>query len=353
MNDKIKACFPQWGTYAVAFRYLFENGFDVKYITPPPITKRTLTLGAKNSPDFVCTPFKYCMGCYLEALENGANCLMQIYGSCRLDYYGELSEQILRDMGYEFKFFNMSNIKWTSPRSILENMKVINPDLSLAKIAKALPTTIRIFETIDEFEDYIRHNVGFEDNEGELKGIYDEFLDKVNHTDDAKTFKELRKTYREKLHAVKTHKPEKTLKVGMVGDFYTVQEPFSNYFIEKELAKMGIEVYRSMNFTNSIIHSKYKESVKTAKKYSRFDLGATAYYTIAEALDFIKEGAAGIIQVKCFGCTPELNAIPILDNIGHDYKVPVLHFSFDTNTSETGVKTRLEAFYDMLEAHAK
>ena len=59
MNNEITACFPQWANYSHAFRYLFENGFDVKYMTPPPITKKTLELGSKNSPDYVCTPFKY------------------------------------------------------------------------------------------------------------------------------------------------------------------------------------------------------------------------------------------------------------------------------------------------------
>lgn len=40
--------------------------------------------------------------------------------------------------------------------------------------------------------------------------------------------------------------------------------------------------------------------------------------------------------------------MPSLQNISNDYKIPILHFSFDSQTSETGIKTRLEAFYDML-----
>ncbi len=348
MNSKISACFPQWGNYSLAFRYLFENGFEVNYLTPPPITKKTLEVGSNASPDYVCSPFKYCMGCYIEALEMGANCLMQIYGACRLNYFGELSEQILKDMGYEFNFFNMANINWKSPSSILENFKIVNPDVSIVQVAKAIPGTIRIFKIIDRFEDYIRHNVGFEVNKGEFEAIYKEFLNKLEKVNNLKEIKKLEKEYWKKLREIKTNKPAKTLKVGMVGDYYTVQEPFSNYFMEKELAKMGMEVYRCMNFTNSVIHSQFKKRFKTAKKYAKFHLGSTANYTVAEALEFAREGVDGIIQVKSFGCTPELNAQPILDNISRDYKVPVLHFSFDSETSETGVKTRLEAFYDMV-----
>ena len=120
--------------------------------------------------------------------------------------------------------------------------------------------------------------------------------------------------------------------------------------MEKELEKMGIEVYREMNLTNSIIKSKYKKSRKYGKKYAKFNIGATANYTVAEALKYAKNGLDGIIQVKSFGCTPEINAQTILQNISSDYKIPILHFSFDSQTSETGIKTRLEAFYDMLSA---
>jgi benzoyl-CoA reductase/2-hydroxyglutaryl-CoA dehydratase subunit BcrC/BadD/HgdB len=40
--------------------------------------------------------------------------------------------------------------------------------------------------------------------------------------------------------------------------------------------------------------------------------------------------------------------MPVLQNISRDYKMPILYFSFDSQTSETGIKTRLEAFIDMI-----
>lgn len=61
-----------------------------------------------------------------------------------------------------------------------------------------------------------------------------------------------------------------------------------------------------------------------------------------------QKGYDGIIHIKPFGCIPEVNAMPMLQNISKDYKIPILYFSFDSQTSETGMKTRLEAFYDMV-----
>jgi len=34
--------------------------------------------------------------------------------------------------------------------------------------------------------------------------------------------------------------------------------------------------------------------------------------------------------------------------VSEDYSVPVLYLTYDSQTSDTGLDTRLEAFYDML-----
>lgn len=348
MEKKNVVCFPQFANYACAFRYMFEKGFEVEYLVPPLMTKKTLELGSMHSPDYVCAPFKLCLGSYIEALEAGATCLMQIFGACRLNYYGELTEQILKDLGYDFKMFNMVEIDWHSARSIMEHFRIVNPDVSIIKVTSALPTSLKLVKTVDKFDDFLRHNIGFEVNKGEFEAVYGEFLDKLYKIDNKKELDKLTHIYWKKMNKIPVKKPSKTLKVGMVGDYYTVQEPFSNYFMERELAKMGMEICRKMNFTNSIIHSQYKERSKLAKKYIKFNIGATSNYTIGEAVEYAKSGVDGIIQVKSFGCTPEIDAMPILQNISRDYKIPILHFSFDSQTSETGVKTRLEAFYDMV-----
>lgn len=55
---------------------------------PPPITRRTIQLGAAASPDTVCMPYKTLMGSMIEALENGAEVLVMSGGDCRLGYFG-------------------------------------------------------------------------------------------------------------------------------------------------------------------------------------------------------------------------------------------------------------------------
>ena len=45
-------------------------------------------------------PFKYTLGCFIEALDRGAEVIVQAGGGCRLGFYGEVQEAILRDLGY-------------------------------------------------------------------------------------------------------------------------------------------------------------------------------------------------------------------------------------------------------------
>ena len=42
--------------------------------------------------------------------------------------------------------------------------------------------------------------------------------------------------------------------------------------------------------------------------------------------------------------------MPVLQNISSDYKIPLLCLTYDSQTSDVGLMTRLEAFYDMIDA---
>ena len=85
----------------------------------------------------------------------------------------------------------------------------------------------------------------------------------------------------------------------------------------------------------------------------KYHIGAHGTESVARAQQLIKAGFDGIIHIKPFGCMPEVNAMSVLHNISKDYKVPIIYFSFDSQTSEAGIKTRIEAFHDMLLAKRK
>ncbi len=345
---EIKVSFPHLGSYCVPLEVLFTGGLEVQYVVPPAITNRTLMLGSRYSPDFVCSPFKYNLGNYIESIEAGANTLVQVGGACRLDYYGELHEQILKDLGYDVTFINMAAAKFTKPLTFYSQLKSINPDMSLAKIAKVLPTVLKMVEYIDAAEDYIRRNVGFEKTPGEFEKAHKDFLEELRHVKTHKQLYDTNQKYQKRFKEIETDKPENPLQVGIIGEYYTIMVPFSNHYVEKELAKMGMEVDRWMNVSNSVLHNPSDKIKHKIKGYCEYNMGATCMMTIERALHFAQKKYDGIIHVKSFGCTPEIDVIPVLQNISTDYKIPIIYLSYDSQTSETGIKTRLEAFYDMV-----
>lgn len=343
-----KVSFPHLGSYCIPIEYLFTRGLEVDYITPPPITRRTLEIGSRYSPDFVCSPFKYNLGNFIETIEAGANTLVQTGGVCRLGYYGELHEQILRDLGYQVKFVNMARASYANPASFYSEFRDINPDMSIKKVARVLTLVLRMVELIDEFENVMRNQVGFEREEGSFDRLHTEFLSAMREVEDHRELSALGRLYMRRLKNLPVDRPKNPLRVGIIGEYYTIMEPYSNHFMEKELARMGIAVDRWMNISNTILHNPAKKVITHIGDYAKYDMGATAMYSIDKALEFAKKKYDGIIHVKSFGCTPEVDAMPVLQNISNDYKIPILYFSFDSQTSETGIQTRLEAFYDMI-----
>lgn len=102
-----KISFPIMGDYEVPIKYLLTHVFKEEIIMPPPITNKTIEIGTKYSPEFVCTPFKYTLGTMIESIEKGAEILIQMGGGCRYGYYGEVQEKILKDLGYDIKLVNL------------------------------------------------------------------------------------------------------------------------------------------------------------------------------------------------------------------------------------------------------
>ena len=107
-HARTRVAFFRYSYYDIAFKFFVENVLDADFVALPKPTKRTIELGSRHSSDTVCAPFKHILGDYIEALELGADVLVQFAGPCRLGYYGELQQSILRDMGYEFDMLNFA-----------------------------------------------------------------------------------------------------------------------------------------------------------------------------------------------------------------------------------------------------
>ncbi|MFV0250098.1 MAG: 2-hydroxyacyl-CoA dehydratase [Bacilli bacterium] len=343
--------FPQMGNYYIPINYLLKNILNLKIQEPSKITDKTIEIGTKYSPDFVCMPFKYTLGTFIEGLENGANILIQAGGGCRYGYYSELQINILKDLGYDFTYINLVSEGKADLKKIYKKFKNIDPKFNVFNAIYYLIITKYMIKYMDEIENYIRKNIGFEIEENSFINLNKEMLEKFSKVKSLAHLKILYRIYLIKFKKIKINKPKNCLKVGIIGELYTVMEPAANYDLEKTLASFNIEIKRYTNAHYLLFEKakKIKEYLKYSKEYNKYKMGADAADNIARTKYMCKKNYDGIIHIKSTFCTPEIGAMPIINKIGNKSNIPVLFFSFDANTSKIGIETRIEAFYDMIE----
>lgn len=349
MNNKIIS-FPELGNYYIPINYLLKKLTNYKIMKSPKITNKTIKLGTKYSPDYVCTPFKYNLGNFIESLDNGANILIQAGGGCRFGYYYEVQKEILKNLGYEFEFYTLSDSDVNGVNSIYKTIKKLNPKINYIKFLYNLFMTLEMIHYMDKLDIYIRKNIGFEIKKGSFDRVYESFKKDLSNVKGFFNLRKIYKQYLKKFKNIKIDKPKNPIKIGIIGELYTSMEPFSNYFLEKELAKMNIEITRFTDATYLLITKRFSEKklLKIAEEYCKYNIGADALENVSRTKILIDNGYDGILHIKPFGCTPEIGAMKIIQNICNDYNMPIMFLTFDGQTSELGIKTRLEAFYDML-----
>lgn len=348
-QSKRKVALPRYAEYNCGMKYILEKGLDVQCIMPPKLTKRTLELGAQNSPDFVCTPFKTILGNQIEALEAGADTLIMSYGLCKLGYFGELEEKILRDMGYQFDFINMSKYDTGKKKDLLKVIKEINPKVKPARFAVAAAEAVRMTEYVDEITGDYYCNRAFAVNKRAYDTIYRHFLAGMYAAGSKHDIEQCYHEAKLALAGAELDKPARPIRVGIVGEFYTAMDEFSNLEVEKKLTDLGVEVHRWMTVTNRMLRYPGDNNLQVQiKDYSSYNMGCNTTSNVWAALDYVKRGFDGVIHIKSANCTPEIDAMTALKSISNDYQVPFLYLTFDVQTSDVGLQTRLEAFYDML-----
>ena len=336
--------------YYIPISYLLKKTTKKTVRKAPNITKKTIEIGSKYSPDFVCLPFKYNLGNFIESLENGSNLLIQAGGGCRYGCYAQVQEKILRDLGYEFDFYTLAENGKITPLSVYKVLKKINPKLKFISFFHYFIITIVMIKYMDILDDKIRKKVGFEVKKGEFEKV---LVKSLNAFSKNKGLISLTISYIKALIMIKKvniNKPKDCLRVGIIGELYTNMEPFSSYFIEKTLANMNVSVKRFTNLSYLLyekrIFSRYH--LRKVKKYLKYTIGADGMDNVYRCKYLIDKKYDGIIHIKPFGCTPEIGAIPIIDKICKDNNIPIIYFSFDNQNSDESIKTRLEALVDML-----
>lgn len=350
----MKISFPYMGNSHIAFKMLIED-LGHEAVVPPKPSKRTLSYGTQNSPEFACLPFKILMGSYLEAIEKGAEVIITSGGNgpCRAGYYGVLHQKILQDMGYDTKIIIMES-PFRDLSDFLGKIKsVIEPTgISWWSFIKTFKKAWDKLKAIDDAE-ILSHKIRpFEIEKGETTKIFKKCMEILDSARTKAQITEAREVTQKMLKDVPCDYARRVLKIGIVGEIYVLLEPFANHDIEITLEEMGVITDRHMYLSgwtreNTGMESN-KKVIKAAKPYITELFGGHGIYSVGHTVLYAQKGFDGVVQLAPFTCIPEIVAKPILAKITSDYGIPVLTIFLDEQTGKAGMQTRLEAFVDLL-----
>ncbi len=353
----MKITFPHLGNVYIAGKaFLEELGHEV--VPPPTCSRRTLEIGIKNSPEMMCLPFKVFIGNYIESIEKGADTIL-ITGSCgpcRFGLYSLMQRDIIRNMGYDVNFIVLDSFK-EGFKDFKDNIAKIIGSASLVKFTKSVKLAMKLIKMTDDLTQLSNEVRAYAINKKEVNMIMDKFYEKAVLTYGAKELIDLIKSIEEELRNVKIDKYIKPLKIGIIGEIYTIIEPFVNQEVERKLGELNVLVDKSLTPTKWFDHhvlsypfgSKYENTkFKLAKPYIEDMVGGHGRETVGSAIYYKNIGYDGVIQILPLNCMPEIVAKSVLKSVARDLNFPIMTLVVDEMTGEAGFNTRLEAFTDLI-----
>ena len=150
---------------------------------------------------------------------------------------------------------------------------------------------------------------------------------------------------------------EHILKIGLIGEIYTILEPSANYRVANYIARLNAEVSRSI-YTSEWVNdhllggllkkSNHRHILKSSKPYLNYNVGGHGRETVGNAVDFARRNYDGLVQIGPLTCMPEIVAQSVLGQVSSRENIPCMTLYFDEHSGTAGINTRLEAFIDML-----
>ncbi len=358
LTNKPRLGFPRMGTVEVPLKAIFKSiGAEIEL--GPPLSSRTVSLGARYSPEFICTPYKYILGNLIEMAEAGANTLLYIDGAelCRMSCYTQLWRDVLRDLGYKVEVVTTAIFEDGGVFALPKFLRQFAPQATLAEILHAIRLGLAKVNILDDIERQVQRVRAREVDKGDVDKIWQEAIRRVDDAMDLGKVKNVKQDVLKKIDRVRIDPTFAPVRIATTGEYYAVLEPFFNLDLERELGHLGAEVHRTLMMGNwakgylvleALGFPREPEIARAAKPYLRWDIAGEGWETIGQTVIHAKKGFDGIVEMLPFTCIPEVTALNILPRVSRELNIPVISFIFDEQLGRAGVMTRLEAFVDLL-----
>ncbi|HHW61720.1 MAG TPA: CoA protein activase [Syntrophomonadaceae bacterium] len=354
----MKVTFPLMGNSYIAFKALLK-GLDLEVILPPPITQRTLALGSKYAPECACLPLKTNVGNFIEALELGADTIVMAggWGPCRFGYYAQIQRGILEDLGYSFNMVVFEPPD-TGFDDLIEQARFLGGGIRFKEALSLFKFAWNKLIACEKLEKAIEFYLPRSEEKEQALAVYRQGLQAIDMAESREEVHFCADQSIQRLKNLSCRNDIQPLKIGLLGEIFTILEPGTNYYICETLGLLGVEVKRSIYLTDWINDhllaglvkkSRRKKIIKRARPYINYWVGGHGRETVGYAVEYARRGYDGLIQIGPLTCMPEIVAQTVLPRVSEDKGIPVMTLWFDEQSSAAGIQTRLEAFIDMLQ----
>lgn len=349
--------FPSMGTTTIPIKSVFR-GIGARLELGPPLSSRTVSLGARYSPEFVCTPYKYILGNMIEMVEAGAEKLLYVDGPelCRNSTYTQLIRDVLRDQGHHVELLTTAILE-DKVAGLARFLRQFAPDVSWLTIVREIRLGLAKMFVLDELERRVQWLRPREYTPGTVDKAWEASLLRIDEAADYATLQATRRDCLAKIEATPYDPAAQPVRIATTGEYYAVLEPFFNLDLERELGRLGAEVHRTLMMSHwargmlileAMGFPRRPEIDRAAKPYLRWDVTGEAWVTVGQAVIHGQQGFDGLIETLPFTCVPEITALNILPRVSREYNLPIISFIYDEQTGRAGQRTRLEAFVDLL-----
>lgn len=355
--NKPRVGFPRMGTSVIPLKSMFE-GLGARVELGPPLSNRTVSLGALNSPEFICTPYKYILGNMIEMLEAGADTLVYIDGAelCRNSSYTQMLNDALHDMGYKFKLIGTTVFEKGGIFALPQFFRQFVDHFSWSETFREIRLGLGKMYALDDLERRLQALRPREAVRGTADKVFEEAMRRIDDARNPGLLELVKRDVMHKFDGVLLDPTRHPVKIATTGEYYAALEPFYNLDVERILGELGAHVHRSIMlgdwakltliFEALGLHK--SEIDQAAKPYLRWNIGGEGLVTVGNAVMHAKRGIDGLVELLPFTCIPEIAALNILPRISRDFNLPIISFILDEQSGRAGMRTRLEAFVDLL-----
>ncbi len=356
----MKTSFPHMGC-VTGYKVLLEKlGHEV--IMPDAPSQRTMELGVKYSPEFICFPFKVMMGTYIECAEKGAELIVSSGGAgpCRAGMYPDVHQKVLRELGYNTKVVVFDSM-FQDFNAFYEKVKAVKNGTPNRKLPGLALFCYKLIKKMDKLEKQMKILRAYEINRGDYSKAWKDIVKMFEKCD---TIRDVDRTYKQALEifeAIPRRKVEENqrIRVGIVGEIYVIMEPTVNKNVEEILNSLGVEVENVQYISDWVEHNimpkwlpfpKSHRVFRMSDKVAPLNCGGHDKENMGWVHDFARRGFDGVVHLMPFACLPELVNLGKFPAISKELNLPIMSLSLDEQMGEAHVKTRLEAFTDLIKS---